>query len=254
MIEAEDFSIKLPVFEGPFDLLLFFIEKDELDIQNIPIAKITDDFLNYIHQLNTLNIELASEFIFVAATLMRIKAKMLLPRLELDEDGKEIDLKKDLVQRLIEYKRFKEITEEFKLLEDERFFKERRGNINEDVKRLLENADSEPVEDFSSFNLYKLLKTYQKVWGNYLVKSEEVKHRIDKYPYSIEEQKAQISNLLSINKQLDFQNLKDISKDKVQFVYNFLAILEMLQQQLLEIQIGLGFNNFWIQQKPMPAQ
>src|SRR6476620_5169849 len=112
MIEIEEFSIKLPVFEGPFDLLLFFIEKDELDIHNIPIAKITDDFLNYIHQLNTLNIELASEFIFVAATLMRIKAKMLLPRPELDDDGHEIDLKKDLVQRLIEYKRFKEITEE----------------------------------------------------------------------------------------------------------------------------------------------
>ncbi|MBU1371851.1 MAG: segregation/condensation protein A [Bacteroidetes bacterium] len=254
MIEVEDFSIKLPVFEGPFDLLLFFIEKDELDIQNIPIAKITDDFLHYIHQLNTLNIELASEFIFVAATLMRIKAKMLLPRPELDEDGQEIDLKKDLVQRLIEYKRFKEITEEFKLLEDERFFKERRGNINEDVKRLLENIDSELLEDFSSFNLYKLLKTYQKVWGNYLVKAEEVKHRIDQYPYSIEEQKAKISSLLLINKQLDFQNLKDLSKDKVQFVYNFLAILELLQQQLLEIQIGLGFNNFWILQKPTPAQ
>nr|MBC7612298.1 segregation/condensation protein A [Pseudopedobacter sp.] len=254
MIEVEDFSIKLPVFEGPFDLLLFFIEKDELDIQNIPIAKITDDFLHYIHQLNTLNIEFASEFIFVAATLMRIKAKMLLPRPELDEDGQEIDLKEDLVQRLIEYKRFKEITEEFKLLENERFFKERRGNINEDVKRLLENIDSELLEDFSSFNLYKLLKTYQKVWGNYLVKSEEVKHRIDKYPYSIEEQKAKISSLLLINKQFDFQNLKDISKDKVQFVYNFLAILELLQQQLLEIQIGLGFNNFWILQKSTPAQ
>jgi segregation and condensation protein A len=240
MIEVEDFSIKLPVFEGPFDLLLFFIEKDELDIHHIPIAKITDDFLIYIHQLNSLNIELASEFIFVAATLMRIKAKMLLPRPELDEDDQEIDLKMDLIQRLIEYKRFKEITKEFKLLEEERFFKERRGNINEDIKRLLDDADFEPAEQFSSFNLYKLLKTYQKVWSNYLVKSDEVKHRIDKYPYSIEEQKAQISRFLLINKQLDFQNLKNLSKDKVQFVYNFLAILEMLQQQLL------GFNNFWI--------
>lgn len=251
MSEVEDFAIKLPVFEGPFDLLLFFIEKDELDIHNIPIAKITDDFLNYIHQLNALNIELASEFIFVAATLMRIKAKMLLPRQELDIDGQEIDLKKDLVQRLLEYKRFKEITEEFKKLEDERFYKEKRGNITIDIQSLLANSD--PLEDLSSFDLYKLLKTYQKIMANYNARSEDIKHTVEKYPYSIEEQKNQISNLLKINSKLDFQGILKISKDKVQFVYNFLAILEMLQQQLAEIQIGLGFNKFWIQQKQESA-
>lgn len=247
MIEVEEFAIKLPIFEGPFDLLLFFIEKDELDIHNIPIAKITDDFLNYIHQLNTLNIELASEFIFVAATLMRIKAKMLLPRQELDEDGQELDLKKDLVQRLLEYKKFKEVAEVFRVLEDSRFYKEKRGNILEDVKGLLSNAD--PLEDLSSFDLYKLLKTYQRVMGNYNVRSEEFTHTVEKYPYSIEEQKDQIASLLKINSQLDFKAILSISKDKVQFVYNFLAVLEMLQQQLAQIQIGLGFNNFWVQQK-----
>jgi segregation and condensation protein A len=247
MKDGDDFSVKIPVFEGPFDLLLFFIEKDELDIHNIPIAKITDDFLSYLHQLNSLNMELASEFIFVAATLMRIKAKTLLPRPELNEEGQEIDLKRDLIHRLLEYKRFKEVTEEFKLLEDARFNKEKRGNIAEDSHSLM--SQTEPAEDLSSFDLYKLLKTYQKVMGNYLVRTEEVKHTVEKYPYSIEEQKIQIANLLKINAQLDFKNLLKISKDKVQFVYNFLAILEMLQQQLLSIQIGLGFNNFWIEQK-----
>src|SRR5579875_3375952 len=98
----ENFEIKLPQFEGPFDLLLFFIERDELDIHDIPIAKITDDFLGYIHQMNTLNMELASEFIFVAATLMRIKAKMLLPRYEVDDNGNEVDPKEELVRKLIE--------------------------------------------------------------------------------------------------------------------------------------------------------
>ena len=247
MNEIENFAIKLPVFEGPFDLLLFFIEKDELDIHNIPIAKITDDFLNYLHQLQTLNIELASEFIYVASTLMRIKAKMLLPRPDIDEDGQEIDLKRDLVQRLLEYKRFKEVTESFKELEEERFYKEKRGNITEDIQRLV--SQTEPSEDLSSFNLYQLLKSYHKVMGNYLIRSEEVKHTIEKYPYSIEEQKKQISALLSINEQLDFKKMVLMSKDKVQFVYNFLAVLELLQQQLVSIQLGLGFNNFWIQQK-----
>ena len=85
------FEVKLPLFEGPFDLLLFFIERDELDIYDIPISKITEDFLKYIHQLEEMNIEVASEFIVVAATLMRIKAKMLLPRPGRDEDGKERD-------------------------------------------------------------------------------------------------------------------------------------------------------------------
>ena len=108
-VNANDvYNIKLPQFEGPFDLLLFFIERDELDIYDIPIAKITDEFLRYTHQLDDLNIEVASEFILVAATLMRIKAKTLLPRKELDADGNEIDPREELVQRLIEYKQFKD--------------------------------------------------------------------------------------------------------------------------------------------------
>ena len=110
------FEIKLAQFEGPFDLLLFFIERDELDIHDIPIAKITDDFLNYIHQMTSLNMELASEFIFVAATLMRIKAKMLLPRYAAEVDG-ELDPKAELVRKLIEYKKFKLICEELRPIE-----------------------------------------------------------------------------------------------------------------------------------------
>src|SRR6187549_1441486 len=116
----KQFEIKLPQFEGPFDLLLFFIERDEIDIHNIPISNIANDFLTYIHQMSELNIEVASEFILVAATLMRIKAKMLLPRPELDEKGQEIDPRQDLIQRLLLYKQYKEACEDFRSLEDER--------------------------------------------------------------------------------------------------------------------------------------
>src|ERR1700712_1173363 len=114
MTVEENFEIKLPQFEGPFDLLLFFIERDELDIHDIPIARIADDFLNYIHHMTSLNMELASEFIFVAATLMRIKAKMLLPRYAAEEEGSELDPKAELVRKLLEYKRFKLICEEMR--------------------------------------------------------------------------------------------------------------------------------------------
>ena len=102
------YQIKLPQFEGPFDLLLFFIERDELDIYNIPINNIIKDFLTYIHAQESLNIELSSEFILFISTLMRIKAKMLLPRKELDAQGNEIDPRQELIDKILEYRRFKE--------------------------------------------------------------------------------------------------------------------------------------------------
>src|ERR1700683_184235 len=102
------YQIKLAQFEGPFDLLLFFIERDELDIYNIPIHIIMKDFMDFIHSQEKLNIELSSEFILFVSTLMRIKARMLLPRKELDEQGNEIDPRQELIEKLLEYKRYKE--------------------------------------------------------------------------------------------------------------------------------------------------
>ena len=131
------FLIHLPQFEGPFDLLLFFIERDELSINDIPIHKITTEFLDYIKHLERLNIEVASEFILVAATLMRIKAKMLLPRKEVDEQGNEIDPREELVQQLLEYKRVKDVVEAFKDLEANRSLKYARGNQKNEVEDLI---------------------------------------------------------------------------------------------------------------------
>ncbi|MFN0200887.1 MAG: segregation and condensation protein A, partial [Bacteroidia bacterium] len=106
------YRIQLPQFEGPFDLLLFFIERDELDIQDIPISQLTNDFLAYLHQLESMNMEVASEFILVAGTLMRIKAKMLLPRPEINEKGEEVDPRDELVRRLLEYRKYKSVIDD----------------------------------------------------------------------------------------------------------------------------------------------
>jgi len=239
----ESFEIKLAQFEGPFDLLLFFIERDELEIHDIPIAKITDDFLNYIHQMNSLNMELASEFIFVAATLMRIKAKMLLPRYEAEE-GTEHDPKAELIRKLIEYKRFKEICEEMRSLEEDRLKQERRGNIAYDLQQM--DKVTVPGEELSEISLYKLMMVYEKVNKRFMNRTEEVTHTVIQYPYTIEEQKKAINELLLINSRLDFKAIANRSENKVHFVYNFLALLEMLQQELIRIQVGFGFNNFWI--------
>lgn len=243
----ENFEIKLPQFEGPFDLLLFFIERDELDIHEISIARITDDFLDYIHHMNNLNMELASEFIYVAATLMRIKAKLLLPRYSVDEDGNELDPKQDLVQKLIAYKRYKDICEELKPLEEARFVMERRGNIHVDMETVAEIAA--PGEELESFDLYKLMMVYHRVMAKYQNRSQVVTHTVVQYPYTIEKQKEAIGKLLAINSKLDFKGLLRNSDNKVHFVYNFLALLEMLQQELIDIQIGMGYNNFWISAK-----
>lgn len=251
MIQQETFEIKLPQFEGPFDLLLFFIERDELDIHEIAISRITDDFLQYILEMNALNIELASEFIFIAATLMRIKAKMLLPRPELDESGNEIDLKKDLIQKLIEYKRFKLVSEELRLLEDERLKMDKRGNIASDIEHIAET--SEPGEELSSLGLYRLMMVYERTMARYKQRNADVKHTVVQYPYTIEQQKKVVEDLLKLNEQLDFQEILKNSENKVHFVYNFLAVLEMLQQQLVSIQVGLGFNNFWVAQRSFTA-
>ena len=247
MLTEESFEIHLPQFEGPFDLLLFFIERDELEIHDIPIARITDDFLNYIHQMTVLNMELASEFIFVAATLMRIKAKMLLPRYEVEDDMNEADTKEELIRKLIEYKKFKELCAELQPFENERFKQEKRGNIRFDFEQA--EIVALPGEELSDINLYKLMVVYGRLMKNYLNRSEEVTHTVTQYPYTIEQQKKTIEDLLKINKMMDFKAIAGQSENKVHFVYNFLAVLEMLQQELIDIQVGLGYNNFWVSLK-----
>ena len=159
MATATTYTIKLDQFEGPFDLLLFFIERDELDIYNIPISKITNDFLAYIRQMEALNIDLASEFILVAATLMRIKAKILIPRKPVDEEGNEIDPREELVQRLLEYKRYKSVLDEMREMEEKRSKQEDRGNISRELKVIANKAlvDVE-LESLSLFKILKLLK------------------------------------------------------------------------------------------------
>ena len=243
-MDEESFAIKLPQFEGPFDLLLFFIERDELDIHDIPIARITDDFLNYIHHMASLNIELASEFIFVAATLMRIKAKMLLPRYEAENGETEADHKEDLIRKLIEYKKFKEICLELQPYEEERFKQEKRGNIAYDLEQAERVA--QPGEELTELTLFRLMTVYDRLMKRYANRAEEVKHTVVQYPYTIEKQKQAIDQLLKINKMLDFKAIAQNSENKVHFVYNFLAVLELLQQELIDIQIGLGYNNFRI--------
>lgn len=233
------------MFEGPFDLLLFFIERDELDIYDIPIAKITKDFLEYMSRLEEMNIEVASEFILVASTLMRIKAKMLLPRPTLDEEGNEIDPREELVRHLIEYKRYKAVVSELVQMETDRMQKESRGNVLTEIKKLSEVSRVE--HELDDVDLYKLLKVYQKVVNRYEIEKNRPIHKVVQYPYTIAGQKDLIIERVSGERRFAFTDLLEEKPEKIYIIFNFLAILELLQAQLIHIVIGEGFNNFWIQ-------
>ncbi|MCC7232195.1 MAG: segregation/condensation protein A [Bacteroidia bacterium] len=238
------FEIKLPQFEGPFDLLLFFIERDEVDIHNIPISKITNDFLDYIHQMTELNIELASEFILVAATLMRIKAKMLLPRPELDDQGNEIDPRADLIERLLLYKQYKEACGDLRNMEDERSNKSERGNIQRELAEIaLQNSQA---EELMNLNLYQLLKTFNKVITRFEAEKNRVRHKIVQYPYTIGEQKQMVLEQLKVKEKVPFTDLILSCENKIHAIFTCLGILELLQEQVIRISLGMGFNNFWL--------
>jgi segregation and condensation protein A len=244
MAATENFEVKLPLFEGPFDLLLFFIERDELDIYDIPISKITNDFLLYINHLEQLNIEVASEFILVAATLMRIKSKMLLPRPQIDEQGNEIDPREELVRHLLEYKKYKSVVDNFHKMEETELMKEKRGNLVKELKTLAESTNVEA--ELQDITVFKLMSVFEKVLKRFEASKNKPVHQIIQYPYTVEGQKKYVVDQLTEKQKLSFTELLETFPSRLGLIFNFLAILEMLALQILTIQVGEGFNNFWI--------
>ena len=238
------YNIKLPQFEGPFDLLLFFIERDELDIYNIPIAKITDDFLAYFKQMESMNIDLASEFILVASTLMRIKAKLLIPRKEVDEEGNEIDPREELVTRLLEYKRYKSVLEDMRQLEGDRSKKQGRGNASTELKKIAEAALVDV--ELESLTLFKLMKTFERVMERYEDRNKKVLHTVIRYNYTVKQQKQYLLDVAKQHQKSDFHTIFGICENRIHAIFTFLALLELLQLQELGILPGEGTNNFWI--------
>lgn len=204
-MNTNTYQIVLPQFEGPFDLLLFFIERDELDVYDIPIAKITKDFLDYLHQAQEMNIELASEFILVAATLMRIKAKLLLPRKELDEQGQEIDPRKELVDKLLEYKKFKSILNEMRNLEDHRGKIFERSNVQSEIKSIADSLANEA--ELHSLTLFKLMKAFERVMNRFEAEKNKPVHKVIQYAYTIETQKESILNRVREERNVSFNRL-----------------------------------------------
>ncbi|HQU57606.1 MAG: segregation/condensation protein A [Phaeodactylibacter sp.] len=249
---SNSYTIKLPQFEGPFDLLLFFIERDELDIYDIPIAKITDDFLGYIRHMEQLNIDLASEFILVAATLCRIKAKLLLPRKPVDEEGNEIDPREELVSRLLEYKRYKSVLEEMRQLEELRSMQNYRGNASRELQQIATKALVD--NELESVTLFKLLRAFERVMQRFDESHPKTVHRIVQFSYTIEEQQTHIFSKIAGGRRANFSDVFSECQNRIQAIVTFLALLELLNLQQISIIQGLGLNNFWLEERPPVAE
>ncbi len=237
------FRISLEEFEGPLDLLLFFIKRDELDIYNIPISKITKDFIDYIEAMQSLDLEIAAEFIYMASLLMGIKAKMLLPNESPDDgDASEFDPRTELVERLLEYKRIKEGAEKMRTLEEVRRYLFPRGYYESFEPEVIDELD-EPV---NRPTLYHLIMTYKSI----LDKMPRVHvQNVDEAPVTIDEQSELILSVLRQKIQVSFRAVLEDVQERLVLVVTFLAVLELCKDQKIVVVVKEGHDDFWMARK-----
>jgi segregation and condensation protein A len=226
-MSASPYVVSLSNFEGPLDLLLFFIKRDELDIYDIPIARITEEFLLYTQALQALDLEQAGDFIVMAATLMQIKAKMLLPKPErgpAEED--EEDPRAELVRRLLEYKQYKEVAGELRGREDEQRHVYYRQYFKADEKVVHEETAEEMLRNVT---LYDLLTAFKRALDKAPKKTVHVVERIS---YTVEEQTEYILSIFLHRSQVTFFELID-RMERVGVIVTFLALLELIKNKFI---------------------
>jgi segregation and condensation protein A len=221
------YTIKLNDFEGPLDLLLFFIKRDELDIYDIPIASITKEFLDYMHFLEQFDLEIAGEFLVMAAELMQIKVKMLLPPEPGEEE--ELDPRANLVQRLVEYKRFKEMSVQMKNREEEQMKVNYRGYHSSDEHVVEEETGEDMIRDVTFFDLIASFKFAMDRMPKKFV------HEIEKINVTIDEQIAYIEEYFSRRSEATFYDLVKDFTERIRIVVTFLALLEVIRAKKIII-------------------
>ncbi|HEX9655728.1 MAG TPA: segregation/condensation protein A [Bacteroidota bacterium] len=232
------YKIKLNEFEGPLDLLLFFIKRDELDIYDIPISQIAKEFLEYLHLMSTLDLEVAGEFIVMAATLMQIKVRMLLPRDENTEE--EEDPRAELVRRLIEYKRYKEMSQEFSGMEDVQRKIYYRKFFQADEKSLLDEDAEDLMQDISLFNLIAAYKSAMDQMPKKAI------HEVRLMNVSVDEQVGFTMDYLRVHGETSFLQLISHMSEKVRVIVTVIALLELMKNKLISLHAMEGKNDFLI--------
>jgi segregation and condensation protein A len=215
------YKVKLELFEGPLDLLLYLIKKEEIDLYDIPIAKITDQYLEYLELMKLLDLDIAGEFLVMAATLIHIKSKMLLPPDETEgAEQEEADPRAELVKRLLEYKKFKEAASELSHMEthQKHFFSR--------VGPGFEIPDAPSEDDFFEATLFDLITAFTKVLKDI---PRDVFHKVIKDEFTISEKIHDIIHMLVEKKKLIFTELFKAAKSKFEVITIFLALLELIK-------------------------
>jgi segregation and condensation protein A len=233
------YKVKLDVFEGPLDLLLYLIQKEEVDIYDIPIAKVTDQYLEYLELMQLLDLNIAGEFLVMAATLMHIKSRMLLPPDETqDPEGAEEDPRAELVRRLLEYKKFKEAAAELSQRESaqKHFFPRVGPGIKID--------DIPPAEDeFFEASLFDLITAFTKVLKDV---PKDVFYQVVKDEFTVSEKIHDILHLMAERRSMLFTDLFRGAKSKTELITMFLALLELIKMKELIVRQPAQFGDIEI--------
>lgn len=233
------YKVKVPNFEGPLDLLLFFIKRDELDIYDIPIAHITKEFLDYAQLMQMLDLDLAGEFIVMAAMLMQIKVRLMLPKTVIEsEDGDGEDPRAELVRRLLEYRRYKEITSDLRKMEEAQRHVFFRKHFSADIH--LKEEDENVLKDATMFDL---IKAFQKAITAFTARPV---HEIEQVPYTIEDQARYIIDRFNDRKEYNFVELMAEMREKIQVVVTFIALLELIRAHRVSIIVQAEYNDIRI--------
>ena len=236
------YRIQLQEFEGPLDLLLFFIQRDELDIFDIPIAQITDEYLAYVRLMEKIDLDGVADFIYMAALLINVKVRMLLPRPELDEEGEPIDPRRELVERLLEYMRFKEAAEGLTV------YHEQRANLFTRGAASAQQDQFERVmpETLVNTTLFDLISALRRV----LTEAPETPvFALEAVDYTVEQQRVFVLEQLALHGQVAFVELVR-HHDKSFIITTFLAILEMAQRGAVWLSPTASADDFYV--KPVP--
>jgi segregation and condensation protein A len=219
-----NYKIRLDMFEGPLDLLLYLVKKDHLNIYDIPIAKVTQQYLEYINLMQLLDLNIVGEFLVMAATLMQIKSKMLLPAEELAAQEEQEDPRAELVKRLLEYEKFKQIAENLKQKEisQQEVFKRAKTEREPEAKA----SDKEEV--YFEASIFDLISAFSRALKDI---PREVFYEVIKDQYTVEQKVHDILHLLLVETEIKLSELFSKTKSKIEIIVIFLAILELAKMK-----------------------
>lgn len=233
----KNLQVKLEIFEGPFDLLLKLIDKNKIDIYNIPISKLTDDYLSYVKNMVNLDMNETSEFILMATMLLEIKSKMLLPKDKNIETNEEIDPREELVKKLVEYKKYKLVAETLatkEVFSEKVIFKK----VDIDLINSFKTKSSITQELIDGLNLDMLYNVFKEVLKRKDLKKDYIRSgfkSVTKSLYNVKDKMQYIKDILFLEQELNFKKILEESNSKIEIVVTFLAILELIKEREIKI-------------------